>query len=272
MIKKRFIPHSILAPYIDSIWISAKANRDIQANLLPGTGSEMYFLMDGAFAKENRRQDRIQFISLRNKSIVLALPKDTFLIAVRFKFSSIRHFCNIPLSELFDQLIPADEIWGNEISQTKTLLAKHQSIDQWLNIIEDFLIKQLALNQKPIYIKPSEIRSIYEIPNERTIFEIARDNCLSIRQFEKQFLKQMGIPAKKFQSLSRFQKVVKSCLVNKNSNYLPIALEFGYYDQAHFIKDFRRKTQTTPVAFLCDTNFSTHFYNTSPSGGNTFAS
>jgi methylphosphotriester-DNA--protein-cysteine methyltransferase len=65
---------------------------------------------------------------------------------------------------------------------------------------------------------------------------------------------------KHFQQLSRFHAALKQLLINNDSKYLPVALDKGYFDQMHFIKEFKRFMNETPSAFLTTNNFGSHFY------------
>ena len=262
MIKKKIILDNNLDDFIDCIWISNKPISDVHIKLLPGTGAEIYFILTGAFYLGKELQNRILLLSLREKNIDLTIKKDTTFIAVRFKFNSLRHFINRQTNELFDQFIPAHEIFGKDYILLEKSFYSCCNDEQRIIVISDFLKRQLNFNSKESFFKISDIRKIYEKPYDKKIIELAHDKNLSIRQFEKKFLTEMGITAKKFQLLSRFQHVTKFCLINKIVNYLPIALNWGYYDQAHFIKDFKSKTQISPSFFFIENNFLTHFYNT----------
>ena len=78
---------------------------------------------------------------------------------------------------------------------------------------------------------------------------------------ERQFADSVGVGPKAFQRNARFQKVLKTLLLRKDTAYLDTALDAGYCDQAHFIHEFRQFTGESPTRFLAPTNFMSHFYN-----------
>ncbi|HEX2935275.1 MAG TPA: AraC family transcriptional regulator [Bacteroidales bacterium] len=267
-IQKRIIPPAVLQKFVDSIWISEKAACDTSIKAIPGTGSEMYVAINGGWSLAGHMQEPIMFSCMRNYAQDVTILEGTVIMAVRFRFNAIRHFCNVPINEFLDELIPAYKIFGDAIIPLEQRLGSH--MEQNVIVILSFLMNQLHINYKPEYFNQALIRQIYTDPQEKSISELADDCNLSIRQFEKRFMAEMYVTAKQFQSLSRFNQVVKSCILSRTKNYLPIVLDWGYYDQAHFIKEFRNKAQITPLEFFTENAFSTHFYNTGKADDYTF--
>ncbi|WP_254091874.1 helix-turn-helix domain-containing protein [Dawidia soli] len=82
------------------------------------------------------------------------------------------------------------------------------------------------------------------------------------RQLERKFLKQIGISPKQLGRVIRLQTALKMLLSQPSETLTHIAYESEYYDQAHFIKDFKEFTGTSPKEFLTDaqTTLSALFY------------
>ena len=82
------------------------------------------------------------------------------------------------------------------------------------------------------------------------------------RQLERKFAKQIGISPKQLGKVIRLQTALKMLLNKKAESLTDIAYESEYYDQAHFIKDFKEFTGTSPKEFLGNENMtlSTLFY------------
>ncbi|MFH1000399.1 MAG: helix-turn-helix domain-containing protein, partial [Bacteroidota bacterium] len=80
--------------------------------------------------------------------------------------------------------------------------------------------------------------------------KLSQEVCLGIKQFERIFSNYVGINPKKFTSIVRFQNILQ---MKKNTNELnlsQLAFDNGYYDQAHFIHDFRSLTGLAPRDFF----------------------
>lgn len=271
MLNKRIIPNRKLCDFIDCYWISKSFSADTYAQLLPGTGSELFFILSGSIKQNEKFLNDNLLMTFRSLRLDYKFSKDTVILAVRFKFSALRHFCDRAVPDMFDQILMPQQVWGKDFLMLEKTLAMCKNIQHKIIAVEEFLLKMLYRYCKPVYIDPTEIKKIYYNPQNRRIKEIAEDNCLSIRQFEKRFLAEMGITAKKFQSLSRLHRVVQYCMINRTPDYLQKALDYGYYDQAHFAKEFKDKAQMSPASFLTENNFSTHFYNINTFAEHTFA-
>ncbi|GAA1026120.1 hypothetical protein GCM10009557_02660 [Virgisporangium ochraceum] len=70
---------------------------------------------------------------------------------------------------------------------------------------------------------------------------------LSARHLRRGFLSTAGVPPKEFQLLARFQRSIRTLLNPARTSYLPVAIEAGYWDQSHFIKEFHRFTGQSPA-------------------------
>jgi AraC-like DNA-binding protein len=75
---------------------------------------------------------------------------------------------------------------------------------------------------------------------------------LSRRQVERKFFGSVGISPKKLGKIIRLQAVLKMLLNGQSENLTRLAYDNAYYDQAHFTKDFKEFTGTTPKEFLRD--------------------
>jgi transcriptional regulator GlxA family with amidase domain len=97
--------------------------------------------------------------------------------------------------------------------------------------------------------------------------EVAHQVGWSRRQMERQFLQRVGMTAKFFGRIQRFQQVLRamnhSSMPHSNmphSNWVDTAIACGYYDQAHLIRDFRQFSGQPPAAFVEAGDLAEHFY------------
>jgi AraC-like DNA-binding protein len=81
---------------------------------------------------------------------------------------------------------------------------------------------------------------------------ILKEDLSKRRQPERKFLKQIGLSPKQLGKVIRLQTALKLLLNRKTGTFTQIAYESEYYDQNHFIKDFKEFTGTTPKDFLAD--------------------
>ena len=111
------------------------------------------------------------------------------------------------------------------------------------------------LDQNPI--SPTQekaksfIKCILEVNGQITVKALAEKHFISVRHFQRLFKKYYGIAPKKFINIIRFKQLYKSSVLKeKMPNDF---LGFGYYDQMHFIKDFKKQLGITPSHTLSET-------------------
>ncbi|MFA9458531.1 helix-turn-helix domain-containing protein [Halalkalibacter sp. AB-rgal2] len=123
-----------------------------------------------------------------------------------------------------------------------------------IGYIEKFLFDRL--NEKKIIdnIVKTTIDILLSTKGSTQINEILKQDLSKRRQLERKFQKQVGINPKQLGKVIRLQSVLKILLNEKIDNLTNIAYKSGYYDQSHFIKDFKEFTGISPKEFLGNKN------------------
>ena len=85
-----------------------------------------------------------------------------------------------------------------------------------------------------------------------SIQEILEKNKLNRRQLERKFAKKVGISPKQLGKVIRLQTALELLTAPEQNSLTQVAYASDYYDQAHFIKDFKEFTGTNPKNFLTD--------------------
>ena len=258
MQKPFYIPSKHLSAYVDR-YIVCKQQKELPL-ILPGTGLELLFHTHTPLSINNNQLPKAHIICPR-ESLSFTPSKQINYIAVRFKSGAFRHFCNLPHKYIINNYLAVEDIWPKESKQLLNSIENIEQIDLKIKAIEVFLLKQLKKNQvKETVNWDKTIYQLYKYFNTIQLHDLASNCNLSYRQFERNFKTNFGITPKKFQRISRLQKTSKQLLLSKSSNYLAIALDNGYYDQSHFIKEFKLFTNFKPTLYFNDNNFENHFF------------
>ncbi|GKX60156.1 helix-turn-helix domain-containing protein [Leminorella grimontii] len=258
-------PSPLLRGYISRYW-SWQEEASLPP-LLPGCGGEMFFYqrpveITRPGSKESER-----------KTSALLLPRDAAFrfhahapisfIAVRFRTGALRHFCPLAETELIDVSLSPPEVWGKSAAELEQRLWETPRVDDKVQMIERFLLRQLTLNRKERHVWLDEAaRRMYYQCNHITQRDLVELSGFGERYFQKTFKNHFGVAPRHFQRIIRVEQLTRHLLLHRQKDYLSAALEYGYYDQSHFIKDFRFFIGDTPSRFLQESNFRSHFYNT----------
>lgn len=237
---KSYKPTIFLSKYIDRFYTFEKSSSDYfeLPSVLPGTGLELVFYLDKPLSVKKKTLPKSHTVCPRS-ILDFDKEKNVSFLSVRFKSGAFRHFTSIPFSELNDDYFSVQNLWKTQGRNLMNRLKNISEIENKIQEIETFLIKNFNEHHKVENDKwDLIIDELYYNFDSYTIERLSQKANLSFRQFERSFKSQFGITAKEFQKITRFQDVTKKILLNKNPNYLDTVLDNGYFDQSHFIKEF----------------------------------
>jgi len=181
----------------------------------------------------------------------LSLSGKTGMILIVFKPHGVKSFFNFPINELLNENLSLQDLTKNEAIELEDKLFNSKNNKQRITHLENFLTKRLILNRDFERIEHA-IKIIENSNGQIKTQVLAQEVCLGIKQFERTFSKHIGINPKKFISIVRFQNVIQMKKKYNNAKMYQLAFDNGYYDQSHFINDFKNLTGLAPRIFFND--------------------
>ena len=180
----------------------------------------------------------------------LALAGKTGMIFIIFKPFGAGMFFEMPMNEIENDNIGLEYIIKRDTLLIEDKLQKSKSNHQRIKSIEDFLLKRLTQNYKNHNQISATFKPIDNSKGQISIKTLAEISCLSIKQYERKFSELVGTNPKQYIRIVRFQDVLQKKKNNFYNSYTSIAFDCGYYDQAHFIHDFKTITDLSPKEFF----------------------
>ncbi|MFA6276174.1 MAG: helix-turn-helix domain-containing protein [Pedobacter sp.] len=172
---------------------------------------------------------------------------DIGTVLVYFTEIGFTHFASHPSNELFNLSLSLDDIFNkNEISEVEEKLMIATTDQQRIKIVEQFLVAQLKDIQADKLIVEA-VKLIYMSKGTIRVKELNEKLFISQSPFEKRFRKVVGTTPKKFTSIIRFNSVLDN--LKEIKSLTEICYENNFFDQAHFIKNFKHFTGETPENF-----------------------
>lgn len=230
--------------------------------MLPGTGVELLLNFGDALIIEATQSTRLRFgegmILCPRKSLMrIHTTGKTKVLSIRFRSAGFFTLFGLPLTELSDQFCLAESLLPAALQ--KQMIDLENNLEK-ISVLEQWLLQKLSKMANSDTALPWAIDEIYYQHNNHGIAEIKNQLKCSERTFQRKFKLFTGVDAKYFERTARFQSTLKALLAEQSSKYITTALDHGYYDQAHFIKEFKYFTQTTPSEYLTKSNFSLNYY------------
>ncbi|GAB3643594.1 helix-turn-helix domain-containing protein [Spirosoma arcticum] len=179
------------------------------------------------------------------------LSPDYLMFSVDFQPGALSRFLRLPLTtDFIDERIDAEAMLNPEIHQVHERMANATRYETIVQVIEDYLWKRIQRLKGDFQPVDRVIRVLAENPAAYSIHQLADLACLSISQFERRFTQQMGISPKLFARTNRFHKAFLLKDQNPTLDWLSIALQTGYADYQHLVKDFKQFSGATPNSLL----------------------
>lgn len=175
---------------------------------------------------------------------------DFLLIMVIFQPGVLHRLTSLPLHELTNNFIDAEILLTKEIKYVNEKLADCLLYKEMIDVVESFLFKLVGkINKEATSV---DVAANIILGHSATIFIdwLAKEACLSLRQFERKFKERMGISASRLISITQFDRTVKLKNAQPEMDWLSIALECGYYDYQHLTKAYKEFTGLTPTSFF----------------------
>lgn len=255
-----FQPHSDLASVVKCYWIlEVPADMNSQRQrIIPDGCIEMIFVL-GEDVKRYTTGD--EFI-IQPRAMILGQITEPFIVeptgyvnsfSIRFYPYGFASFAPVPIKDLANKETPIYLLFGKTISRNlEQKIVQAKDTKERIEIIEAFLLNRLKNKITIDNIVKTTIDTILLTGGSVSINTILKDDASKRRQLERKFMKQIGISPKQLGKVIRMQTALQLLLDQKLENFTAIAYESEYYDQAHFIKDFKEFTGTTPKEFLED--------------------
>lgn len=252
-----FKPAKPLEAYVECIWLLVSNSAPAQANpeiVLPDGKMELVVHFGDYFSISRgdrfTKQARSLLAGQMTQRIFLKPTGMTGMVAARFKASGTSKFFEFPLNEIVDQVVDLDTILGNSAHQLEERILNASSHRERVAQLEYFLLERLSRSTRDDPFVDQVCRYITQSAGEYSITNLANLVGLSERQIERKFLTQVGINPKLLSRIARLQKFVSIAKANPVLTLTDAALACGYYDQAHFIRDFKSFSGVPPSQFI----------------------
>lgn len=246
----RVIPTDRLKPYVKYFVISE--SQDAQAyKVFPSPGTVIGFQYSGRLKIVDDGLDiplaSAGITGIADNFKIFEGSPGIGTILVYFTEAGLAHFIARPVLELFNQSVALDNIFPKSgVAETEERLGLAKTDKQRIRIVEQFLLSQLRdIAQDKLIIEA--VRLIYASKGTVKIKELAERLFISLSPLERRFKSIVGTTPKKFASIVRFNAVLHQ--LDGARSLTDICYEHNFFDQAHFIKDFRQYTGDTPEQF-----------------------
>lgn len=262
MYSRELLPRPELRPYVRLLWVlelDEPADFGPAERITPDGVLEAVFHYRTPFDSRHAGEDfapqpRSVAISQTRRFIEIRPRGSIGLILVRFQPWGAYHLFRLPISELADLEVAAEHLWGRSVVDLEERLALATAEHERVDLVEDFLLARLLRHHKA-NVEPL-VRAVWAPRGQVAIADLCGELGVGERWLQRTFAASLGTTPKGFARLSRF---LHACSLLRSGQQLSLAdvgLACGYYDQSHFIADFKAFSGLTPRAFMASSGVS----------------
>lgn len=165
-------------------------------------------------------------------------------MGVRFRPGGAYRFVPFPLAALTDRAIPTEEIWGREGKYLEEAVLTARSHAERTRLVQGFLLSRLAA-PRPRF--DAAISEIVRSHGQTRVDQLAGRIGWSARQLEREFRASAGLSPKALSRIIRFQNLLRLVGEGRLREWASLALEGGYADQPHMVREFREFSGQSPT-------------------------
>lgn len=251
-----FEPHKDLSDFVKCYWTleGPKEAMPQRQRIVPDGCMEMIFHYGDLYRQyldddHSIIQPRCFVFGQLTRPLEIEPMGKTGIFSVRFQPEGFVPFAGMPLKEMDNKAVALEELYGKEGLEIENKILNAPTTSERIRLIEAFLMYRLKDTGMIDHIVRSTIDTIITANGQLPVNKLSEQMNINRRQLERKFSSNVGLSPKQLCRVIRLQAALKMLLSKQFTSLTALAYEGEYYDQAHFIKDFKEFTGRTPREF-----------------------
>jgi AraC-like DNA-binding protein len=194
-----------------------------------------------------------------HRRVQLRLTGTVDSFAIFFQPTGLYRMFSLPMHELTNTDHDAQAVLGSSIHELQGRLSEARSFEERVHIANTVFLRRCSTLPSPDGIAMAAMAILYQ-GGSIQVPALAQQACMSSRQFERRFTREVGLPPKLYARIARFESALEGKALSTGDSWTDVANRFGYFDQAHMIKDFKEFSGEIPTRLLTqlETNLDAH--------------
>jgi AraC-like DNA-binding protein len=186
---------------------------------------------------------------------VIDTAEEVSMMGVHFKPGGAFPFLGLPAGELADAHVNLETLWGRPAVELRERLCGATTPLERFRLLENALLAHLFRPLEHHYAVPTALDAFVQTDARATVRDIARHIGLSQRRFIQVFTAEIGMTPKLFSRVQRFHRIMVLARQTTAPDWARLAVDCGYFDQSHLIRDFLMFSGFSPADYLRRQNY-----------------
>jgi AraC-like DNA-binding protein len=237
----RFLPSEDVMFFVEHYWVVTWDLRDQEPYL-----------------SENLPYPTVHLVIEKDKSNVFGVMKGKFSVllkekgrafGVKFRPGAFYPFVKTPVSRFTDGFISLSDGFGTDALALETMILLLEDEEKMINVAENFLRERLPEYDEHVVAVNKVIDAIAADGTIIKVDDVVARLNLNKRWLQRLFSRYVGVSPKWVIKRYRLHEAAQKLARGEVKDWPMLALELGYFDQAHFIKDFKAMIGKAPVEY-----------------------
>ncbi len=252
-------PPPDLAGIVEAFWISRGRIAMLYEKILPQNNIELMFNLCRPFGVPNRppagRTFRRAWIAGMQQEWLLVTPQyaptePSYLLSVRMPPLGAYRVLDLPLGEIAHDVVELDDALGAAVNRVHERLGNTTDAGLQFAILCEFVRRRLARSGARLHADARiAIGALAESHGAARIEDLCRSLGVSRKHLGSLFQAHVGLTPKAYARVFRFRRAVDLVQQGRRLDWARVAVACGYYDQAHFNREFREFAGMSPGEF-----------------------
>ena len=256
---RTYEPNIELTEFVKRYWTldGEKENIPLKNTIVPDGTMKLIFHYGDSYKHHSLNGEitilpKCFLIGQLTKPYIIEPTGVTGSFVVQFKPNGFLPFTSIPIKEMENTAVPLEKLFGENGIKLGNQILIANSTSERIQIVETFLLRELADKNRIDTFVNSTVETIFNANGQFSVNEFSKSNNINRRQLARKFSSSIGLSPKQLAKTIRIQSTFKILLNKDVSSLTELAYKNEYFDQAHFIKEFKEFTGLTPKEFFGD--------------------
>lgn len=245
-------PASNLQPFIEHYWFVTADDGpvDLRVNVFVDARADLIFNFGAPYQRQvlfetpiehrasNLDAQRVQPIRVTQRGLVR-------VTGVRFRLGGLGAFTSRPLRPWTNATPPPADVFGETATDLEARLRDESDLDRQAQLLDVFFADAMDIEGSFADFR----RALAAVEQMGAVDGAASAAGLTTRQVERLFARHLGIPPKTVARILRFQSALRALMRDPGCPLAEVAAATGYFDHAHFIKEFKRMSGGVPRGY-----------------------
>ena len=253
---QEYSPHPVLSPYVDKYWeVKGVWETSEKMKILPDGCTDFIFNLEDVRNLEDKNRFGIDplhgyFVgAMKTYSELSVCAGSLHVIGIRFTPCGLTVFTKRPLGELSGQRLPLRDVRFLFHEEFASFLREKNTLVERLQVIEAFLMSRLKYAEEVDRQIVWTTGVIRQSGGLLPIRELMSRVCICQRHFERRFKHATGYTPKEYSRVVKFRRAMDVLRQVSGNNLFSVAVDCGYYDSSHLVKEFKKLSGSSPMVF-----------------------